>query len=88
MSSQPLLASDICNMCNLHKRYVRCQVGFTFLVPAHLDSPDRGALNGCVFLLDVLLFEIVHCCIRNSVTLAQNRFLVDDYPLIIAVVLK
>jgi len=50
--------------------------------------PDKGAFNGCVFLLDVLLFEIVHCCIRNSVTPAQSRFLVDDYPLIIAVVLK
>ena len=24
------------------------QVGFTFLVPAHLGSPGKGPLNGCV----------------------------------------
>jgi len=25
------------------------QIGFTFLVPAHLGIPDKGPLNGCVF---------------------------------------
>jgi len=24
------------------------QIGFTFLVPAHPGSPDKGPLNGCV----------------------------------------
>ena len=24
------------------------QIGFTFLVPAHLGSPGKGPLNGCV----------------------------------------
>jgi len=27
------------------------QIGFTFLVPAHLGSPDKGQLNGCVCVM-------------------------------------
>jgi len=30
------------------------QIGFTFLVPAHLGSPKKGPLNGCVCLVDGL----------------------------------
>jgi len=26
----------------------KIQIGFTFLVPAHLGSPRKGPLNGCV----------------------------------------
>ena len=26
----------------------KIQIGFTFLVPAHLGSPGKGSLNGCV----------------------------------------
>jgi len=26
----------------------KIQIGFTFLVPAHLGSPRKGLLNGCV----------------------------------------
>jgi len=25
-----------------------CQIGFTFPAPAHLGSPGKGPLNGCV----------------------------------------
>ena len=28
--------------------FTKIQFGFTFLVPAHLGSPDKGPLNGCV----------------------------------------
>ena len=28
--------------------FSKIQIGFTFLVPAHLDSPGKGSLNGCV----------------------------------------
>jgi len=28
--------------------FSKIQVGFTFLVPAHLGSPGKGPLNGCV----------------------------------------
>jgi len=27
------------------------QIGFTFLVPAHLGSPGKGPLNGCVCII-------------------------------------
>ena len=28
--------------------FSKIQIGFTFLVPAHLGSPGKGHLNGCV----------------------------------------
>ena len=28
--------------------FSKIQIGFTFLVPAHLGSLEKGALNGCV----------------------------------------
>ena len=28
--------------------FSKIQIGFTFLVQAHLDSPGKGPLNGCV----------------------------------------
>jgi len=28
--------------------FSKIQIGFTFLVPAHPGSPDKGPLNGCV----------------------------------------
>jgi len=28
--------------------FSKIQIGFTFLVPAHLGSPRKGPLNGCV----------------------------------------
>ena len=28
--------------------FSKVQIGFTFLVPAHLGSPGKGPLNGCV----------------------------------------
>jgi len=29
--------------------FSKIQIGFTFLVPAHLGSPGKGPLNGCVY---------------------------------------
>ena len=31
----------------------KIQIGFTFLVPAHLGSPGKGPLNGCVCVCDL-----------------------------------
>jgi len=31
----------------------KIQIGFTFLVPAHLGSPGKGPLNGCVCVKNV-----------------------------------
>jgi len=36
----PLPLTDSCSS--------KIQIGFTFLVPAHLGSPRKGPLNGCV----------------------------------------
>jgi len=36
----PLPLTDSC--------FSKIQIGYTFLVPAHLGSPGRGPLNGCV----------------------------------------
>jgi len=30
--------------------FSKIEIGFTFLVPAHLGSPGKGPLNGCVCL--------------------------------------
>ena len=34
--------------------FSKIQIGFTFLVPAHLGSPGKGSLNGCVLLLALI----------------------------------
>jgi len=31
--------------------FSKIQIGFTFLVPARLGSPEKGPLNGCVCVL-------------------------------------
>ena len=33
----------------------KIQIGFTFLVPAHLGSPGKGPLNGCVCVLGIVV---------------------------------
>jgi len=34
-----------------HCLFSKIQISFTFLVPAHLGSPGKGPLNGCVYVL-------------------------------------
>ena len=55
------------------------QIGFTFLVPAHLGSPGKGPLNGCVCV-----------CARVRIVLMLLLFLYDTYYLscFITLVLK
>ena len=38
--------------------FSKIQIGFTFLVPAHLGSPGKWPLNGCV---GVLVFKLDTC---------------------------
>jgi len=38
--------------------FSKIQIGFTFLVPAHLGSPGKGPLNGCVCVCVCLLWPI------------------------------
>jgi len=35
--------------------FSKIQIGFTFLVPAHLGIPRKGPLNGCVLLIVFVL---------------------------------
>ena len=37
--------------------FSKIQIGFTFLVPANLGSPDKGPLNGCV----CVSYDIMQC---------------------------
>jgi len=36
--------------------FSKIQIGFTFLVPAHLGSPGKGPLNGCVYKIHKSIF--------------------------------
>ena len=36
--------------------FSKIQIGFTFLVPAHLGSPGKGPLNVCVMGLSILVY--------------------------------
>jgi len=41
--------------------FSKIQIGFTFLVPAHLGSPGKGPLNGCVYLPKIIRIQ-QHSC--------------------------
>jgi len=45
--------------------FSKIQIGFTFLVPAHLGSPGKGLLNGCV---------CVRACVFVHLSLYVSRF--------------
>ena len=42
--------------------FSKIQIGFTFLVPAHLGSPRKGPLNGCVCVCIIKLLLIFVIC--------------------------
>ena len=44
--------------------FSKIQIGFTFLVPAHLGSPGKGLLNGCVCVWIVETGEMAN--VRNE----------------------
>jgi len=39
--------------------FSKIQIGFTFLVPAHLGSAGKGPLNGCVCKYLTIFVELV-----------------------------
>jgi len=51
--------------------FSKIQIGFTFLVPAHLGSPRKGPLNGCV---------CVHTCCCMLCGYCQHAGLVYVFP--------
>ena len=42
--------------------FSKIQIGFTFLVPAHLGSPGKGPLNGCVCVCVYLFYHDLILC--------------------------
>ena len=63
--------------------FSKIQIGFTFLVPAHLGSPGKGPLNGCVFygweerLGDDLFrveWDVKPCSIHPSIFISVSIF--------------
>ena len=50
--------------------FSKIQIGFTFLVPAHLGSPGKGPLNRCGYsFVQVLPSVLRHCrlCVSKSI---------------------
>jgi len=45
--------------------FSKVQIGFTFLLPAHLGSPGKGPLNGCVCCLLKLLPVVPTLYLKN-----------------------
>jgi len=45
--------------------FSKIQIGFTYLVPAHLGSPGKGPLNGCVCVCHLIFLKIyfIICCL-------------------------
>ena len=51
--------------------FSKTQTGFTFLVPAHSGSPEKGSLNGCVCVCVCVCFLLhVHLCICRIISIA------------------
>ena len=42
--------------------FSKIQIGFTFLVPAHLGSPGKGLLNMCVCFFVIRLYSNCNSC--------------------------
>ena len=48
--------------------FSKIQIGFTFLVPAHLGSPGKGPLNGCVcFVTSTVTTSTIFVCVYNLI---------------------
>ena len=41
--------------------FTKIQIGFTFLVPAHLGSPGKGQLKGCVCVCSPTEVRVSEC---------------------------
>ena len=50
--------------------FSKIQIGFTFLVPAHLGCPKKGPLNGCVCVPSVKSELVVEERVKSSTTIS------------------
>ena len=64
--------------------FCKIQIGFTFLVPAHLGSPGHGPLNGIVVVVvhehKLDLKKVVTCFTKplNKNQICRNSMMVPD----------
>ena len=56
--------------------FSKIQIGFTFLVLAHLGSPGKGLLNGCVCVCVEHFCKIVTGCLKLK---SDNSDLVEQF---------
>jgi len=54
--------------------FSKIQIGFTFLVPAHLGSPGKGPLNGCVLVDYVNHHLLLHLALFDAAAIATGAF--------------
>ena len=59
--------------------FSKIQAGFTFLVPAHLGSPRKGPLNGCVCVCAAAVMGEYRQC--HIVSICQRLVFVIDHLL-------
>jgi len=63
--------------------FSKIQIGFTFLVPAHMGSPRKGLLNGCVCVYIYLhngyrmVIVVVIVCTILFILYNSNKFIVQ-----------
>ena len=56
--------------------FSKIQIGFTFLVPAHLGSPGKGLLNGCVCVCVLSLnLQMCACNFQKASNVMRWRLL-------------
>ena len=65
--------------------FSKVQIGFTFLVPAHLGSPGKGPLNRCVCVCVSRFSEIAKSAAGEAGKAAQTRALLFDMTFIMLV---
>ena len=59
--------------------FIKIQVGFTFLVPAHLGSPGKGPLNGCVCVCIIFLAKQTLKSLKSYLSMSlHTKHQIDD----------
>jgi len=52
--------------------FIKIQIGFAFLVPAHLGSPRKGPLNGCVCVVAVVAAAVLTVVVYRSTCISWH----------------
>jgi len=55
--------------------FTKIQIVFTFLVPAHLGSPGKGPLNGCVCVCLIFSHTLCRSVAKYDFTYPDNEYI-------------